>query len=190
MSNYHDLLEKAKWSKLTDAEVGAVARELQREKPDTDRYTLLHILGRAGATAHRGLVERYLDVPDDPMLARIALQTLIDYWDLADEYLAVTKRFVHGVAWDVDQDVRLVAISNAGEYLRTHEEPELLGEILRIFNDDREMRMSRETAYRALARATGRPWKELPSAASHFDLQHDIDPRVIAEATRRAPASR
>ena len=127
MSKYSDLLDRAKWAHLSQAEIEAVAQELQQPNPEADRYTLLHILGRACAVSYRGLVERFLDSPDDPMLARIALQSLVDYWDLAEQYLDELLRFVRGVPWDVDGDVRLVAISNAGEYLRSHRESNLLG---------------------------------------------------------------
>jgi hypothetical protein len=44
-----------------------------------DRYDLLFVIGKANALGHRRLVESFLETPDDPMLARLALQILCDW---------------------------------------------------------------------------------------------------------------
>lgn len=185
MNTYAELLDRAKWAQLSRTEIDHVARELQSNQPATDRYTLLHILGRAGAVEHRSLVERFLESASDPMVAQMALHILCSYWDMPDQYLDELIRFVHGVSWDGDGDVRRTAISDTGEYLRSHEESRLLREILQIFENTAETQGMREAAYIALARAADRDWTELPSAARHFDLARAIDATVISAAKRR-----
>ena len=88
-----------------------------------------------------------------------------------------------GTDWDVDGAVRQVAISTAGEYLRSQKHASLLGQLLRIFSDERQDRVFREAAY--FARAVGREWNELPSAARHLDLVTGIDPVVVTQAEQR-----
>lgn len=188
MSKYEGLLDRAKWGKLSEQEIADVADELQKSNPGADRYTLLHILGRAGAVSYQNLVECFLECQEDPMLARLALQTLCRYWNETDRYIEQVLQFVRGVEWDEGEYVRQMAVSIAGDYLRSHDEPRLLNELLRIFEREDEDRIIREDAYFALARAAGRDRRELPSAARHFDLHTDIDPSVVKQAHERLVA--
>lgn len=119
------------------------------------------------------------------MLARLALQILCGYWGKTAQYLEEVLSFMQGVAWDDEEDVRQIAILEAGEYLRSNLEGRFLQELLRIFEDEAEEQSMREGAYFALARAMGREWVELPSAARHFDLATEIDPAVIQRAKER-----
>src|SRR5262245_4262398 len=82
---YDDQLERVKRGALTTSEVESIASELQKPEPDTDRYTLLYLLGRAGGPAYKPLVEPYLEGPDD-MLARLALWIVCGYWGQAAQY--------------------------------------------------------------------------------------------------------
>lgn len=188
MRDYDALLHRAKWEKLSQEEIDNVATELQQPEPEADRYILLFILGRAGALSYRWLVEQFLACEDDPMLSRKALEVLCDDWNDTARYLDQVLEFVLGVKWDEEEDVRPMAISIAGEYLRSHDEPRLLSELVRIFENEDEPQTMREGAYFALARAAGRDWKELPSAARHFDLSQDTDPSVLREARERLVA--
>ncbi len=186
---YDELLDRAKWGTVSRQEIDEVVRELLDPRRKADRYTLLHILGKGGSPAFRAIVEPFLDWKEDPMLARLALQILCNYWDLTDQYIERVRQFVRGVAWDVDEDVRLAAISVAGEYLRTGSAPEILSDLLRILENSDERAIIREAAYTALARAVGRDWAELPPATRHFDLTRGIDPKVIQEVKDRIAQS-
>jgi hypothetical protein len=186
-SKYENLLERAKSvepgkDKLSEDELGMVAEELRKPDPEADRFTLLDILGYAFALQYRDLVEQFLECEEDPWLARLALQILCGYWGQTDQYLEEVLKFMRGVPWDQEEDVRQMAISEVGEYLRSNNEPRFLHELILIFEDDDEERSIREGAYFALARAMGRDWKNLPSAASHFDLITQTDLAVIQEA--------
>jgi hypothetical protein len=120
------------------------------------------------------------------MLARLALQILCDFWGLTDDYIGRVVEFVHGVPWDTEDDVRLLAISIAGDYLRERSDNDILATLLRIYHDPDERQIIRETAYRAVARAMGSDWQDLPSAARHFDLANDVDASILGRAERRA----
>jgi hypothetical protein len=179
------LWEKTQAGRITAAEVDGVAQRLSVAEDDDDRYTMLMILGYSGATRHRTLVERFLECREDPMLARAALSVLCDDWNYANEYLGQIRRFLRGVEWDDEEDVRLMAISRGGEYLRSYDDREILTELLRIANDRSQNPVVRQAAYRALGRAMGRDWRELPSASRLMDWDKELDPRVIAEANDR-----
>jgi hypothetical protein len=62
----------------------------------------------------------------------------------------------------------------------------LLRELIRIFSDENDERTLRQAAYLALGEAYGRSWKELPPASRDFDLETDIDPRILEDANRDA----
>ena len=186
MNNSYDaLLARAKRDELTAQEISAVVGELQRPDSSNDRYTLLHILGRSGATAYRRLVEQFLECRDEPMLARLALKILCDYWAGTAQYIPEILGFLRGFDWDEESDIRQIAISIAGEYLRANPEPEFLWELIHIFETEENEQTIREDAYIALARAMGRDWNQLPSSAKHFDLTSQTDPMVLHEAKER-----
>src|SRR5262249_36734141 len=182
----HDkLLERARSGDITEVELSAVVAELEDRTSQVDPYGLLHIIGHAGDLRYRPVVESFLTRSDEPMLARLALQILCKFWNQTENYLSSVASFIEGAPWDFDNDVRQIAISCAGEYLRGHREPGLLKRLLDILDDENEPQTLREDAYLALARAVGREWSELPRASRHFDLTHDTDPLVVEKARGR-----
>ncbi|GEM_PF-7037209 len=86
MNTYAELLDRAKWARLSQEEINQVARELRSDHPATDRYTLLHILSRAGAVgrdwntlpsaAHHFDLERAID-PAIISIAKRRLATVV-----------------------------------------------------------------------------------------------------------------
>lgn len=179
------LLEQVKaGDKLPPETVDAVAATVEHEETsDRDRYTGLHILGLAQARQYRSLLERFLEDPDDPMLARIALLGLARYWNEADAYLDHVTQAVDGQEWDYLGDVQLTAISIAGDYLSDHDSPELLRTLI-----DRAEAAPRGTAERnaaldALARAIGLTWPEI----ARREQDPDYGAKLIAEAAARLP---
>ncbi len=157
MSDWSKILEQAKWGRLEPSQVDDVARAL--EEGEGDPYTLIHILGRAGATQHEELVAEFLDCEEDPMCARIALVVLVDHWGLFRKYRSRVFEFLRGIEWDVEDEgqVQLVAISSAGEFLRTQADRELLTTLRDLFNDARQPDLTRGAAYRALVRIPAKP---------------------------------
>ena len=184
MSHVRALLDRAKSGLLSQHEVAVVARELATGTAD-DAYTAIHVLGLMRATEHEKLVAAFLDTPDDPMLARIALQVLCSHWRMAGRYRDRIARFSRGVDWDYDEDVRIAAISAGGELLRESPDKALLTLLLTLFRSEVESHMTRQAAYLALARAAGVDWTQLPPASRTLDLVTGVDPTVLRWATER-----
>lgn len=163
MENLDQLLEKAKWDKLSAQEIDNVVKAIKATTPDhdDDLYTLLHILGRSEAVQHKDLVEKFLYYPSFPMISGIALRTLCIYWGLTKEYHDQLKKFIQQVDWDPDEDVRLTAIQCARNYLGEAADEDLLKLLLNIFYDEAAIEPIREAAYEAVAMATGQTYQDL-----------------------------
>ncbi len=183
MKNLEDLLEKAKWGKLSNEELAYVVQKIETWTPadkEEDLYTLIHTLGRSEEKKYKELVERFLYFPDYPMITRIALYTLCNYWNYTQDYLSELTNFIQGVEWDKEDDVRLIAISCAGGYLRKTLEKKLLQLLIDTFEKNDEDELIREGAYEALCRAMGKQWNEiLASEGNKFDFS-------IIERARKA----
>jgi hypothetical protein len=150
-----DLVRRSKEGAVTPAELAEVAALLAAGVGGEDTYQMLYVIARSGATSYEPLVASFLDHRDDPMVARLALQTLTSFWNLADRYAGELKRFLDGVDWDEDGDVRDVAISATGAYLATTEDCELLAELLRLGAAENTDKVQRRIAVEALAEALG-----------------------------------
>lgn len=180
MRDYEGLASKVKWSTLSDEEIADVVqriKEIKQGADDENLSTLIYILGRAGLTKYREeyreLVEPFLYYPADPDVSKEALHTLCMFWSLTSNYLNELKQFIKGVEWD-DDDIRLFAISFAGEFLNEAFDKDLLQLLIDIFEDFERIKdfsISEEKAvfikgcaYDALARAVGKEHWEIPDS--------------------------
>jgi hypothetical protein len=120
------MVKRAQAGTITEKEVGWAADMLRRGGGGHDRWDLLEIVGNSSPIHYEELVASFLECPQDPWASRIALQILCNRWGLAEKYVEVIRRFLAGVPWDNDGDVRDVAISRAGAYLREHDDEDLL----------------------------------------------------------------
>jgi HEAT repeat protein len=180
------LRDEAEAGTIDPRDLRAVAEHVGSASADEDRYTMLQIVGEAGDKQYRPLVERFLESPDDPMLARLALEILAHYWGDVDRYLDQVKRFLHGVSWDDQDDVRQMAIFRAGDYLLTNPDEDLLADLIRVVTDKSEDHMIRQTAYLALGWAMGMDRRELPPASRIFDVEAEIGRTdLLSRAERR-----
>jgi hypothetical protein len=136
---------------LSRDEMESVVREIELPEPRCGRYHLLHIIGWSGDLRYRRIAERYLDDASDPMLAGLALKILCGFWNDLPTYLDLVRRSIAGVPWDMEDDLRLAAISVAGRYLRHHASPDLLGDLVRACNIGDENYVIAEALYTALA---------------------------------------
>lgn len=157
------LLAKAKDGKLERSELDLVVAGLDKtERVEDSTYTRLHIIGRAYAMDYEELVASFLHKPNDPMLSKIALQILCSWWGLADKYMTCLREFLEGVEWDEEGQVRLIAISAAGQYLREYDDRGLLEKLLEICESGLEDEDDKAAAVDAIARGLGDEWTSFP----------------------------
>jgi len=178
----NNLIYRATMGTITAEELSKVASSLQARKGDIYEHIL--VLGRACATQFREDVESFLTCEDDPMLARLALQVLCCYWDLAQEYASEIKQFVSKIDWDEDEDVRVMAVSCSVSLLASAQHNDLLTEVYRIATDTREDAVIRQAAYEALAISAGKNILELPTPV-RFNIDVDMDPKILEDIKRR-----
>lgn len=89
------LAETARDGDATADDAAAAAALLPSFRDPIDRYDALFVIGKAGITRHEDLVESYLDSPDDPMLARLAIQILCNWWGVS----AHATHLASGSSW-------------------------------------------------------------------------------------------
>jgi hypothetical protein len=77
-------------------------------------------------------VASFLECRKDRFVARRALEILCSFWDLTDRYVDQVERFLKGVEWDNEGDVRQVAITSVGGFLRERRHCELLKNLLAL----------------------------------------------------------
>nr|WP_157555003.1 hypothetical protein [Herbidospora sakaeratensis] len=159
MDGIDELVARAKDGALNDEELEAVARRLEARPPQS--YKLLYVLARSGYRPGEDLIASFLESPEDPMLARLALQTLCDQWGLAHKYMERLKDFLQGVEWDIFDEVKQVACSAAGYVLATESKCDLLTLLINIAVGD-SSDLTRICAVEALASALGRPSMGIP----------------------------
>src|SRR3954453_6570321 len=159
-----DLVERSHAFTITDEEVGWAADMLRQGDYGINRHGLLEIVGWSGGKQYEELGASYLECPSDYMLSRLALQILCGHWGLSAKYVEEIRRFLAGVPWDAIGMVRLVAISEAGEYLRLHADPDLARRLWEFASapdewlEEYEVAVpsdEKEAALKALARALG-----------------------------------
>lgn len=182
LTDLRSTLDRAKSGEISRAEVEEVANALRAGSDEHDVYTLLHIVGRAGGPRFEHLVAGFLNHSDDPMIARLALQILGVHWGLGSRYTSEILRFLEGVEWDTDEDVRLAAISSAGEVVRSGSDRHLLRALVRIGTDISELDLMREAAIAGIARAIGYRYDQIPPPTRRERPDSDWSTEVLDQA--------
>lgn len=174
MRRFDELAHEAKWGEISKDEIRYVAQTLKGFKPGEDSDdnllgTLIYILGFAGASEYRYLIEPYINYRKNDWVCCQALKALCTCWGFTEDYLEAIKMYIRGADWDVSDDIRIVALSIAGAYLREKFNRELmqllvdmfegLGEIEGIHErDDYKREFLKGCAYEVLSRAVGEEW--------------------------------
>jgi hypothetical protein len=182
---WRELLDKAKDGQLSASELDQVVAAIKDPKVVGDRYTLLNIIGHSADTSYEDLVASYLDCADDPMLARLALQILCSFWGKTPAYLDYVRRFMRGVNWDAEDDVRQIAISIAGEYVRKTWDEDLFQELLDIATNETNLPWIRQFAIEALARAMGDEWADIPRVSTENNPNDEWHRETLGRAFQR-----
>lgn len=182
---WHELLGKARDGELSAHELDQVAAAIKDPDVIGDRYTLLHIIGLSMATPYEDLVSSYLNSADDAMMARLGLQILCSFWGKTPEYLGYVWKFLRGVDWDDEDDVRQIAISIAGEHVRKTWDEELFRKLLDIATNEGDVPAIRLSAIDALARALGDEWTEIPPVSTRSDPDDGWHREALERAFQR-----
>jgi hypothetical protein len=178
MAIMKEILEKAKWGDISNNEKKLVVEELKNINSD-NLYTAVHIAGKAEMFDCEQYVANLLECKNNPMVSALSLRVLCSYWGKTETYLGFVKKFVLGVEWDVDDDVRIAAIGLSGEYLKTQKDIELYKALKEIFLDEEEFNAVRSAAYSAIGRSFGYEYKDLPPANRFMDFNSDVDVTLI-----------
>lgn len=180
-----ELVDQAKQGLVSRQQLAEVAALLRSTVDETRTYRLLYVLSRSRATEHEELVAGFLR-SGEPELARLALQTLCTFWGLAESYMDELRAFLDGVDWDSWGDVRQIAISAAGDHLRTHTDTAMFARLLELAYPDNTDEVERRVALEALATALGDPVAETLKAGG--DDREGWTARVLSRAEDRLAA--
>lgn len=105
-----------------------------------------------------------------------------------EKYLWALKEFLAGVEWDEDKDVWLIATSCAGQYLRDHDDPELLEGLVQIVESRPEFPEDESAAVEALARGLGDEYRTFPDLGGTVlkdEWRRDVMTRAKARLERQ-----
>ena len=166
-------------------------------------YSYLVVLSRAKAADSKEVLERFLN-SEDSLTVALVLDTLCMRWGGTEEYLEQLISFSLGAIWDSEEDVRQTAIFILGEYLHdtlgsggesdyaAERREKIIELLLDIFESDENEDWIRQSAYRAVCRAAGRDWEQLPTEGSPMDLARDggdIDCELLDQMRKNLAAS-
>lgn len=172
---------------ISRSDYDRVASELSAPRTKYRRYTLLHILGRGEQRQYRSLVERFVADADNPMLARLAINILVGWWGLWDDYKDWVFSFAEGVAWDDGEDVRLIALSMLGERLRRNDEEEVARALFEVATNPDVCNLTRFSAMTALGRGLGYEHKDLPEATRSEAPNSPWSMDILRQTEKRWP---
>lgn len=168
------LIDKFNHEGLTNQEVESIAQRVREAKShDDDLAECVCLLGNLQAIEYREILEPLLFYPRDPYVSAQALSALCQDFGLMEDYGAEIKKFIRGVSWDKADQVRLMALSMAGEYLYHLFDKDLLRLLLEFFEDlgvsknileqsTHKREFLQACAYEGIARAMGLEDDELP----------------------------
>lgn len=161
--NLVDLVARSKKGLVTDEEFRAVTARLAA-KPSRDAGRLLYVLGRSDLRDREELIAGYLEYPEDPDASATALSILCSQWGLTRKYRQNLLDALRGHDWDVDEEVRLRAISAAEVHLKEAGDCEISAELVAIATSH-EFRAFEDAALTTLLRV------------DHVDFVRSLPPR-------------
>ena len=145
--------------------------------PEEAVYALIHDFGEAACMEAKPDVEALLTHPD-PELRYIALNVLTLHW-MCSEHRRTCEEFA---LEDADSENRGMGVAGLGALLRGTRDPEALALLLRIFRNEGEEWLVRDSAYCSILYVLGRPASEQPPATRRLDHTRDVDWDRIREA--------
>lgn len=136
--------------KLSRHELDEVAADLSN--PD-DLYMRIAILARSFDPRFIPVFEKFTIYTDDLDVAAKALRALIDFHSRL-EYVPLLKKYLEGVNWDQNDDLKLHSIHIAREYLKEHGDASVVALLIKQFEESQNP-VIREAAHEALMSVAG-----------------------------------
>jgi hypothetical protein len=134
--------------KLSREELDSVASDLTN--PD-DLYQRVRILAKSFNPHYIPVFEKLTTYVDDTMVAGEALRALIDFHGRY-EYLPLLMKYIEGVNWDDNDDLKLHAVHIATAYLEEHKDQRIIALLIKQFEES-ENSVIRDAAHEALMTA-------------------------------------
>jgi hypothetical protein len=182
-----EIWEKAQTGKLSNVDLRWVGSRLHCEFHE-DNYKLIEIIGKSHDHSFREKLESLIHCQADSYLAALAVRILCQDWQFGDQYVEILERFIGGVSWDELDDLRLAAISAAGDVLHARQNAELLRTLLTVHDSQNSDDVVRNAAFRAIWKATGRDIRKLiPTHQESYADNAELD-RALQEARMLATA--
>ena len=153
--NIDELVIRAKDGDITSAELKEVAAIIKRDEGGDLTYRLLYVLLRSRSVEHEDIIAGFVQYERDPQVASLVLHTLVSQWRLGARYRNALLGAMSGFSWDEDNDVKIGAVTAAGEYLRESHDPEVLASIIKIARTNDPMDPIGQAAVEGLSRALG-----------------------------------
>lgn len=185
------VLDRAKSGEvISRGELDELARGLADPADPRDKYLMIYALGRASLDPrYADVIRPFLNSPQDPRLARVTVQMLSNAMGQEESIREDLLAFARGVAWDDDDDVRMVALSSAGNWLRSlaheHRWDDDLFTVLHSTAVEDPDDLIREVAVGSLARALGWEHRDI-IAAGRKSWQEFVD-TILTQAGERLP---
>jgi hypothetical protein len=108
---------------------------------------------------------------------------------LVSEYREELLAFLQSVDWDAEDYVKLQALSIAGEYLRGHQDREILKIVYDIYGNPEERGLIRAAAYIALCRSAGAEWRDIVPAPGFVDSSTEVDREILRRVEQKLKVS-
>ncbi len=170
------LVRKAENGELTIDEARFIASDFSN---GNETYQRIFALGLSGFTEFIPLLEKYVFDTKHLTTAAEALIFLFIHYRRA-EYKDVVLRFMAGVPWDDEDELKRAATYIAGQFLSKNKDKDLLRSLIRTYETSTEPG-TKGAAAENLLRSAGIPWREIPPGMAAEEMPLDVVEKLKAE---------
>lgn len=180
------LLRLSKNENLLETDIISIEKFLEqniesnKKRSLEDLFAALTVLSKNDKPEHAYLVEKFLNF-NDPIIIELALETLIFKWGLDNDYEEIIIKYLLGVPFDYDGDLKEKSILIVGnlinknldeikdtEFPLSERDLRLISLLIQIIEDKNEENFIKETAISSLYKSS----KKLNSLLSKSKAQY------------------
>jgi hypothetical protein len=180
------LLRLSKNENLLETDIISIEKFLEqniesnKKRSLEDLFAALTVLSKNDKPDHAYLVEKFLNL-NDPIIIELALETLIFKWGLDNDYEEIIIKYLLGVPFDYDGDLKEKSILIVGnlinknldeikdtEFPLSERDLRLISLLIQIIEDKNEENFIKETAISSLYKSS----KKLNSLLSKSKAQY------------------